>query len=79
MAIPSLHSYPWESVYKTAVLEPENPMLEERIEAAEEALLSRWLELTQRREDTVEIRAIVEATEALRARKRQWLGKHRVA
>ena len=79
MAIPSLHSYPWESVYKAAVWEPENPMLEERIEAAEEALLSRWLELTQRRDNTVEIRAIVEATEALRTLKRPWSRKHRVA
>jgi len=75
MAIPSLHPYPWDSVYKAAVLEPENPMLAQRIEVAQEALLRRWLELTQLRGDMVEIRAIVDATDALRALMR----KHRAA
>jgi hypothetical protein len=75
MAIPSLHPYAWDSVYKAAVLEPENPMLEQRIEVAQEALLTRWLELTQLRGDMVEIRAIVDATDALRALMR----KHRAA
>jgi hypothetical protein len=79
MAIQSLHPYSWDSVYKAAVLEPENLMLEQRIEVAQEVLLTRWLELTQRHGNIIEIRAIVEASEALRALKRQWLRKHRAA
>ena len=64
-----------DSVYKAAVLEPENMMLEHSIETAEEVLLTRWLELTQLRGNMVEIRAIVDATDALRALMR----KHRAA
>jgi ABC-type transporter Mla MlaB component len=61
------------------MLEHESAMLEQRIDVAQEALLTRWLELTQRRGDMVEIRAIVEASEALRDLKRQWFRKHRAA
>jgi hypothetical protein len=69
------HPYLWDSVYKAAVLEPESAMLEQRIEVALQALLTRWLELTQLRGDMVEIRALVDATDALRALMR----KHRAA
>jgi hypothetical protein len=79
MAIQSLHPYPWESVYKAAVLEPDNAQLEQRIEVAEGALLTRWLELTNRHENRVEIEAIVDATLALRDLKRERLRKHRAA
>ena len=75
MAIQSLHPYLWESVYKALCLEPESAMVEQRIEVAQEALLSRWLELTQLRGDMVEIRAIGDATDTLRALMR----KHRAA
>ncbi len=83
MAIQSLHPYPWESVYKAVVLEADGAtlderILDERIEVAEEALLTRWLELTQRRENNIEIHAIVDATEALRNLKREWLRKRRL-
>jgi len=74
-----IHPYSWEEVYKTAVLEPDSAKLEERIEVAEESLLTRWLELTRRREDKIEIHAIVDATEALRNLKREWLRKRRAA
>jgi hypothetical protein len=36
MAIQSLHPYPWESVYKAAVFEPDSAKVEERVEVAEE-------------------------------------------
>jgi hypothetical protein len=79
MAIQPLHPYPWESVYKAAVLEPDNAQLEQRIEVAEGALLTRWLELTNRHENRVEIEAIVDATLALRDLKRERLRKRRAA
>jgi len=79
MTIQSSLPYPWEPAYKAATLEPESALLDQRIEVAQEALLTRWLELTQRHGDMVEIKAIVEASEALRGLKRQWLRKRRAA
>ena len=82
MAIQSqsrIHPYSWEEVYKTAVLEPDDAVLEQRIEVAEEALLIRWLELTNRHEHRVEIQAIVDATLALRDLKRERLRERRAA
>jgi hypothetical protein len=76
MAIQSqsrIHPYSWEEVYEAAVLEPDNAQLEQRIEVAEGALLTRWLELTNRHEHRVEIQAIVDATLALRDLKRERL------
>jgi hypothetical protein len=61
------------------VLEADNAQLEQRIELAEGALLTRWLELTNRHENRVEIQAIVEATLALRDLKRERLRKPRAA
>ena len=57
------------------MLEPDNSMLEERIESAQVALLTRWLELTQLRGDMIEIHAIVDASDTLRGLMR----KHRAA
>jgi len=71
--------YCWEEVYKAAVLETDNAQLEQRIELAEGALLTRWLELTNHHENRVEIQAIVDATVALRNLKRERLRKRRAA
>jgi hypothetical protein len=70
--------YFWEEVYKTAVLEPDNELFEERIQVAEEVLLTRWLELTSQHEHRAEIQAIMDAFIALRNLKREWLLKRRV-
>ncbi len=64
--------YSWEEVYK-AVLEPDNALLEQRIRVAEDALLTRWLEMTTRHEHKVEIQAIVDAMMTLRNLKRERL------
>ena len=61
------------------MLEADNAQLEQRIELAEGALLTRWLELTSRHEHRVEIEAIVNATLALRDLKRERLRKRRAA
>jgi len=71
--------YCWEEVYKAAVLETDNVQLEQRIELAEGALLTRWLELTNRHENRVEIEAIVDAVVALRTLKQERLRKRRAA
>ena len=74
---PKIHVYSWEEVYKAAVSEPDNALLEERIRVAEEALLIRWLDMTTRHEHRVEMQAIVNAFIALRALKRERLGTKR--
>ena len=71
--------YSWEEVYKAAVLETDNAQLEQRIEVAEGALLTRWLELTNRHERRMEIQAMVNANLALRDLKRERLRKRRAA
>jgi hypothetical protein len=71
--------YSWEEVYEAAVSEPDNAQLERRIEVAQGALLTRWLELTNRHESRAEIKAIVNATLALRDLKRERLRKRRAA
>jgi hypothetical protein len=71
--------YSWEELYRAAVLEPDDALLEQRIEVAEGALLTRWLELTNRHEHRVEIQAIVNATLALRDLKRERLRKRPAA
>ena len=40
--------------------EHDNTLFEERIRVAEEALLTRWLEMTSRHEDRIEILAIMD-------------------
>jgi len=67
-----IRPYSWEEVYK-AVLEPDNALLEQRIRVAEDALLTRWLEITTRHEHKVEIQAIVDAMMTLRNLKRERL------
>jgi len=71
--------YSWEEVYEAAVSEPDNAQLERRIEVAQGALLTRWLELTNRYESRAEIKAIVNAILALRDLKRERLRKPRAA
>jgi len=70
----NIHPYSWEEVYKAAVLEPDNELLEQHIRVAEEMLVTRWLELTNRHEHEVEVQAIVDALKALRNLKRERLG-----
>ena len=67
------HPYSWEEVYKAAVLETDNALLEQRIRKAEELLVTRWLELTNRDEHGFEIEAIVSALRAIRTLKRERL------
>lgn len=52
-------------------------MFEERIRVAEEALLTRWLEMTSRHEDRIEILAIMDAFIAVRNLRRERLGARR--
>ncbi len=75
MAIHSsqIHPCSWEEVYQAAVLEPDNALLEQRIRAAEEALLTRWLEVTNHHGHRVEIQAIVDAIKGLRVLKQERL------
>jgi hypothetical protein len=68
------YPYSWEEVYEAAVLEPDNALLEQRIRKAEEVLVTRWLELTNRNEHGFEIEAIVSALKAVRILKRERLG-----
>ncbi len=72
-SLPKIHPYSWEEVYKAAVLEPDNLLLEERIRVAEEALLIRWLDMTTRQEHRVEMQALMDAFVALRNLKRERL------
>jgi len=68
-----IHPCSWEEVYKAAVLEPDNALLEQRIRAAEEALLTRWLEVTNHHDHRVEIQGIVDAIKGLQILKRERL------
>ena len=72
-SLPTIHFYSWEEVYKAAVLEADNTLLEQRIRVAEEALLIRWLDMTTRQEHRVELQAIMDAFIALRNLKRERL------
>lgn len=63
----------WEEVYQAAVLETDDALLEQCIEVAEQALLTRWLEMTNRHKHNVEIQAIVNAVKALQVLKRERL------
>ena len=72
-SLSKIHPYSWEEVYKAAVLEADNTLLEQRIRVAEEALLIRWLDMTTRQEHRVEMQAIMDAFVALRNLKRERL------
>jgi hypothetical protein len=65
--------YSWEEVYNAAVLEPDTELLKQRIRVVEEALVTRWLELTKTHEHVVEIQAVVDALKATRTLKRERL------
>ena len=54
-------------------METDNALLEQRIRKAEELLVTRWLELTNRDEHGFEIEAIVSALRAIRTLKRERL------
>jgi len=75
----NIHPYSWEEVYKAAVLEPDNELLEQHIRVAEEMIVTRWLELTNRHEHELDVQAIVDALKALRNLKRERLGYKRKA
>jgi len=68
-----IHSYSWKKAYKAAVLETDDALLEQRIEVAEELLVTRWLELTGCDEHGFGIQAIVDAVKALQVLKRERL------
>lgn len=68
------HPYSWEEAYKAALLEPDNALLEKRIRAAEEVLVSRWLELTNLHEYGGELQALVDALKGLRHLKQERVG-----
>ena len=72
-SLSKIHPYSWEEVYKAAVMESDNLLLEERIRVAQEALLVRWLDMTTRQEHRVEMQAIMNAFVALRNLKRERL------
>jgi len=69
-----LDSYPWEEAYKAAVLEVDNASLEQRVREAEQALLTRWLDVTNRHEHKAEVQGILDAVKALQKLKRERLG-----
>jgi hypothetical protein len=69
-----LDSYPWEEAYKAAVLEVDNASLEQRVREAEQALLTRWLDVTDRHEHKAEVQGILDAVKALQKLKRERLG-----
>ena len=69
-----LDSYPWEEAYKAAVLEVDNASLEQRVREAEQALLTRWLDVTNRHEHRAEVQGILDAVKALQKLKRERLG-----
>ncbi len=69
-----LDSYPWEEAYKAAVLEVDNASLEQRVREAEQALLKRWLDVTNRHEHKAEVQGILDAVKALQKLKRERLG-----
>jgi len=69
-----LDSYSWEDAYKAAVLEVDNGSLEQRIREAEEALLTRWLDVTDRHAHKAELQSILDAVKALQKLKRERVG-----
>ena len=77
MAIQSpsqIQPYSWEEVYKAAVFEPDNALSRQRIKLAQEALATRWLELTKRNDHGFETQAIVDAIRAVQNLKREQFG-----
>ena len=65
----------WEDDYKAAALETDDVRLGDRIQLAEGKLLGRFLQLTNREEDEVEIEAVEAALMAIHTMQRERLGK----
>jgi hypothetical protein len=65
--------FSWERDYRAAALETDVARLPERIRSAEETLMARFLELTNREEDEVEIEAVEHALKAMHMLRRERL------
>ncbi len=77
--MPSHHPYkanqfPWQKVYKAAALESDKTRLVDRIATAEGALMARFLRLSSREDDEVEINALEKAIKTIRILKKKRLG-----
>jgi uncharacterized protein (UPF0128 family) len=68
------NQFPWQKVYKAAALEPDNTRLVGRIVTAEGTLMARFLQLSNREEDEVEISALEKAIKTIRILKKKRLG-----
>jgi len=78
--MPHLHhssstKFIWEDDYKAAALETDDVYLGDRIQLTEGKLWGRFLELTNREEDEVEVEALEAALRAIHTLKRERLGK----
>ncbi len=66
---------PWKTAYRAAALEPHNALLEERINAAQQVMMARLIELFSTQENRSEIRAIENALRTLAVIKWERLGR----
>jgi hypothetical protein len=66
---------PWKIAYRAAALESDNALLENRIKAAQDLMMSRLLELFDTHADRSEIRAIEKALRTLSVIKWERLGR----
>ena len=77
MASPQFSSdtprFPWERDYRAAALETDDTRLPDRILSAEKTLMARFLELTNRAEDELEIEAVEHALKVIHLLKRERL------
>jgi hypothetical protein len=69
------HDYPWKVAYRAAALEPDNALLEKRIAAAQEVMMTRLIELFSTQTNRSEIRAIEKALRTLVVIKWERLGR----
>jgi hypothetical protein len=69
----AIHS--WRMAYRAAVLEPNKALLEERITAAQRAMMQRLTELAGAQEDRSEIRSIEKSLRNLVVIKWERLGR----
>jgi hypothetical protein len=66
--------FPWQKAYKAAALESDKTRLVDRIQTAEVTLMMRLMELSNRKEDQVELDAVKRAIKTIRTLKRKRLG-----
>jgi hypothetical protein len=66
---------PWKIAYRAAVLEPNNALLEKRIAAAQDLMMTRRLELIGIQKKRSEIRSIEKALRTLAVIKWERLGR----